>query len=57
MQPPKGCQPTEPLRLDSHVPSPTTGVQRVAEYAEQTLDLPNAHLSDDYFYQSVPLCV
>lgn len=32
-------------------------IERIAAYADRVLPLQSAHLSDDYFYQSLPLCV
>ena len=32
-------------------------IERIAKHCDQILDLDNAKLSDEYFYQSLPLCV
>ena len=35
----------------------TRDVEKIAEYCNRLLDLKNARLSNEYFYQSLPLCV
>ena len=32
-------------------------IQRISDYCRQVLDLNNARLEDEYFYQSLPICV
>jgi len=32
-------------------------IKKISEYCDRILDLKNARLSDEYFYQSLPLCI
>ncbi len=32
-------------------------IKKLSEYCDRVLDLKNARLGDEYFYQSLPLCI